>query len=456
MKTLRPYQITDAEFIKNNVAVGVFNQQRTGKTPTVLSALNDLKPDYTVVICPSSIVYQWASQIEEWTDLKARPIVGVAKKRSELLSNWTKDEILIISYDTFKSTSRYEGEIDKILKFKPKCIVLDEAHRIGKRGTAVNNAIKKTNKIPRRIALTATPATNKAEDIYPILNWLRKDLFPSYWKGFIDRFFHKEVKVLPYATLTEVGSLTPDGAKELQQIMNTFCIRRTRKEVMPWLKEIGVDVISLPLTPKQIKYMDDLANYHHTETVYTQGVLDRCIRYRQICNDPKLLNLKGTSPKTDWIKQFLQDYPDTPVLIFSKFTSYLKKLAEELGTTNIIAGDTQLKQRETLRNQFQHGIINVLLINTDSGKEGLTLDRAEVTIFTDTYPPVADILQARDRMTATTEDKADKPAKVIELIMKDSFEEEIHELVQNNMTEVDLVNNFNKYIGGKKHEGNRI
>lgn len=72
---------------------------------------------------------------------------------------------------------------------------------------------------------------------------------------------------------------------------------------MTWLPNNNDPVIiELPLTKYQEKYITELESVFETEHVETQGVLDRIIRIRQICTDPGILNLKGKSPKTEWIK----------------------------------------------------------------------------------------------------------------------------------------------------------
>ena len=112
---------------------------------------------------------------------------------------------------------------------------------------------------------------------------------------------------------------------------------------------------------------------------------------------------------------------------------------------NIIIGDTTPKNREKIKQDFQNGKLNLLLINIDAGKEALTLDRAEKAIFTDKYPPVGDIQQAEDRFIATTIDKASKPHTIVELMMADSYDEELYKLIKERKSETDVINNYKNY-----------
>ena len=148
----------------------------------------------------------------------------------------------------------------------------------------------------------------------------------------------------------EIGDYKPGMQQQLQHTLSLIATNKKRKEVMQWLPEKDRMLIKLPLTPQQNKYLSELSLYFETEHVVTQGTLDRLIRYRQICLDPKLLNLKGESPKTQWIIQYIKDYPKKPIIIFSKFTSYIKQLQMTLGLNKIelglIIGETPIEKRK--------------------------------------------------------------------------------------------------------------
>ena len=105
-----------------------------------------------------------------------------------------------------------------------------------------------------------------------------------------------------------------------------------------------------------------------------------------------------------------------------------------------------------MKNDFQNGKIKLLLLNIKAAKEGITLDSANVAIFTDKYPPVGDILQAEDRFVATTKDKKDTGHTIIDLVMSGTYEESIQQLLKENASDIDIINNYIKYIGGDQHE----
>lgn len=453
---LRPYQQEDVNFLSGLKCAACFNEQRTGKTPTILHVLMKRKLRKALIICPASALYPWKDAFVQWTGKPCVIVAGTAKQKKQALLDWKYGAV--VSYDTFKLINRKgtkSGMVYDILACNPEVVVVDEAHRMRNPGTATAEAIFKTINVPARYALTGTPTLNKAHEIYSVLHWLFPDQYHSEW-GFYHTYFHVLAQSFNDKSFNVIGDFRPLMKEALQYALDGFSTQRKRKEVMPWLPDKDYQPVHLPLTTAQARHIKELEEMFETEHIVTQGILDRLIRMRQICLSTQLLALGNDSPKMEWIIQFLQDYPDIPVLIFSKFTQWLKLLEQELpGNIGVIVGDTPKVTRAKNVNNFQSGKLNVLLINIDAGKEALTLDRAEAIIFTDKFPPVGDLQQAEDRFVSTTIDKADKPHVIYELMMADSYEEQIYLMLAQRASEIDVINDYNKYIKERSTHGNR-
>ena len=458
-KSLRNYQINDAKFLASIPFSACFNEQRTGKTPTALEVikLRRLQEERILIITTASSLYQWKEEYETWLGKNCVVCTGTPTNKLKAIGSWTHG--LVVSLDSFKETASRSGLIEPILSREPKMVILDEAHKIKNPKSANAKAVFKTKNIPYRLALTGTPAQGKPYDVYSILKFLYPSDFGSYWK-FIDEYFEIQNNVVwqngrPRHFKT-YDNFKPDKAAQLQEILNKFSTQRKRKDVMPWLPDKFYQKVRLSPTREQKKYLKELEETYKTGDIITTGTLDRLVRYRQICLDPTLLNLNGKSPKTEWILQYLKDYPDEQIIIFSKFTSYLIKLSEELETTwALLVGATPAKQRGEFIKDFQTGKFKVFLINIDAGKEALTLDAAETTIFTDKYPPIGSIEQAEDRFIASTEEKAHKAHKIVELMIADTFDEQIYKLLEKRKSETDIINNYAKYIKERSNTNER-
>lgn len=453
-ENLRDYQQRDAEFIAQRFASALFNEQRTGKTPTVLQAIRRKGIQKVLVVAPASALYQWRDEYSRWLKVPCLVCHGTAKQRKQTIAQWTHG--LIISYDTLKLINRGNkttGELHNILDQNPEAVILDEAHRIRNRKTATARAAFALSKIPFRVALTGTPTPNKPEEIWSILHFLYPKSFRSYW-NFIYEYFYtgQESNPLTGQTYINIFGLNDHGRAMMPKILSRIATNRKRKDVMTWLPDKDYIYVNLPITKEQARYLDELEQLWETEDVATQGVLDRLIRYRQICLDPGLLELRGSSPKTEWLMQYLKDYPERPTIVFSKFTSYLVHLYDTQlkDKAELIIGATPVQRRREICNAFQNGELNLMLINIDAGKESLTLDRCEAIIFTDRYPPVGDISQAEDRFVSSTPDKADKPHLIYILSIKDSYDEEINKLIAARYSETDIINNYRNYVRKKE------
>ncbi len=458
-KSLRKYQIDDAKFLASIPCSACFNEQRTGKTPTALEVikLRRLQEERILIITTASSLYQWKEEYEKWLEKPCQICAGTPSQKLKAIGLWTHG--LIVSLDSFKATENREGLIEPILSREPKMVILDEAHKIKNPKSANAQAVFKTKNIPYRLALTGTPAQGKPYDVYSILRFLFPSDFSSYWR-FIDEYFEIQDNVVwqngrPRHFKT-YDNFKPDKAAQLQEILNTFSTQRKRKDVMPWLPDKFYQSIKLQPSREQKRYLKELEETYKTEDIVTTGVLDRLVRCRQICLDPALLGLQGKAPKTEWIKQYIKDYPDEQIIIFSKFTSYLIKLSEELDTSwAMLIGSTPAKQRGKFIKDFQAGKFKVFLINIDAGKEALTLDAAETTIFADKFPPIGSIEQAEDRFIASTEEKAHKAHKIIELMIADTFDEQIYHLLEKRKSETDIINNYNQYIKERSKSNGR-
>ena len=459
MPKLRPYQKEDALKLAKLKCSACLNEQRTGKTPTALGIMHYQNRKKILIVCPAVAAYSWKESFEEWLKRPCIVLDGTPKQRKEKLKQWTDG--LVITFDTLKLVNRVDketgktkksGELINILHLQGliDAIIVDEFHRARNRKTLTAKALFKLIKeIPYRVALTGTPAYAKNEDIWTMLHFLYPELFPNYW-GFIDEYFTINMKWTPNGMARQIGAMRPEKEKKLQVFLNKIATQRKQHDpdVMPWLPDKPVPIkIKLPATKGQTKHLEMLMEYFETENIICKQPIDRLIRYRQICQDPRLLELKGGSAKTEWLTQYYKDYPGRPTIVFSTFTSYLNLLASECPTSHaLITGETTLKERKDIENRFQNGEIDTLFINIKAGKESLTLDRAEAMVFLDKFPPAGDISQASERFTATREDRKDIPKTIYELMIKDTYDEEIYYAIEEDKSATDVLNSFMEYI----------
>ena len=447
---LRDYQNEDVEKMLSNGCIGNFSEQRTGKTPTTCVSLSKRGLKHILIICPASLCYVWKKAWEEWTGEKAY----VMQSTKDTL-NIHYDTALIVNFEKFRGTKNKDDVCQQIIKWKPEAVVVDEAHRMKDRKSLTAQRLQHFLNIPVRIALTGTPATNRPWDVWSILHWLFPDEYRSYW-NFVNEYFEEEIIWVAGNPHRQPARFKRGMEYVLQQKLDNKCVQHKRDEVMKWLpKEEEATEVILPATPEQLKAIDSLINFFEYKDIITQTVLDNLIRIRQICAAPKILGLKGKSPKLEWLKQYLKDYPEEKVLVFSNSKKFLRLISTEITQEHhLICGDVNPKNRLEYVEEFQKGKISVLLCQTQACKEGLTLDAADTSIFLDVYPPSADYLQAKDRMIPTTEERV-KPKKLIHVMMQDTYDVQCYRLVERNVDETAIINDYKKYIEERRKKNGR-
>lgn len=445
---LRPYQRVDIHFLSKIPHAGMFNEQRTGKTPTLISLMKLKKFSKVVLAVPAGLTLNWEEEWNKWHgEIKAIVIKGGKKAREKLYEKALKQEhfVLIISYDTLKA----EGEIENLLKASKTgqidALAIDEAHLIRNRKSQRTKAVKKLGGYAKhRYALTGTPSVKDGYDVWSILNFLYPDKFSSYW-AFLDRYFEMKKNIFS-------ESKQPTGRyirrQELEDTLALMSTNRKRKEVMHWLPDKTYQTIPIELTPKQRKaYNDIMDTFEYIEDretiVSVPSVLAQSVRLRQVCLAPSLLGIKAPSAKEQFLLEWLENNPE-PVIVFSYFTSYLKHL-ELLIEENLnewacmIHGEMSREQRQQSKEDFQSGKARILLANIKAAGTGHTLDRAETTIFLDKEWNPTDNIQAEDRMIPTTKERNHK-THVISLVAKGTYDEYIDDLLRHKFNVTEIVN----------------
>jgi SNF2 family DNA or RNA helicase len=436
-KRLRPYQQTDINFLMQLPNAGVFNEQRTGKTPTTLKLIEAEGHEKIMVICPASLVLQWEKEVKTWTSLPCTVITQGKQKRLKSYMEWnSKKGFLILSKDTAKA------DLNHLKNEGNYVLIVDESAFLRNYKSLQSKAIFDLGKnAVKKLALTGTPGTNKGSDCYGILHFLFPEMFPSYWQ-FLDRYF-KQWKT-PWGTQEVSGYKRKE---ELQEILDLISVQRKRSEVMKWVEPKVYQSISVEMGVKQRKAYEEMLHLFTVDEagVDASGVLAQLTRLRQICLAPELLDIKAPSAKEQFILEWLEDNPDEQVIIFSNFSSYLKKLHDKImkfDNLGMIIGETTKEHRAKVVDYFQSGKIRIILANIQAAGTGLTLDAAGTVIFLDRDYTVSSNQQAEDRIVPTTQ-QANQSCTIIDVVCKNSIDEHINDLLSKKQNIIKVINDYN-------------
>lgn len=437
---LRPYQRADVERLKKMEVAGIFNEPRTGKTPTLITLMKELGTKRNLIVAPASLLWNWAKEFEDWyPECGVFVLAGTPGKRTAILQDYLgrpEATVLIVSKNL------WNNEWEKFSKIKPfDLTAIDEAHFLRNYKTATSKAIFKI-KSHRKYALTGTPTVKHAADIHGILHFLNPQKHRSYWT-FVDRYFEQSTDWMGHKVVENVRK---DREQELGELIALISTQRKRKDVMQWLPEKQRSTFPVQMGTKQQKLYDEMAKFFSSEDGETmsdaQNVITQLMRLRQLCLDPRLLGFEVVGAKTEALLEYLDDHRE-PIVIMSMFTSYLKLLKpfiEKLGLkVGFIHGEQTNAEKDTAKTLFQEGRIDILLCNIISAGVGHTLDRSGCVIFTDkAWNPIEND-QAEDRVCPTTEAKNHKH-EIITFTCHGTIDARIDELLSQKISLTSYVN----------------
>ena len=431
--TLRGYQKYGFHWLRALDACGfggiLADDMGLGKTLQIITLLLDEKLSVSrkvpsLVIAPSSLIYNWENEIKRFAPMLDSVIVaGTKSVRRDILNHYSDYDVLITSYDLLKR------DIDMYKDMAFRFQVIDEAQNIKNYATDNAKSVKKIN-AQTRFALTGTPIENRLSELWSIFDFLMPGFLYTYPK-FREKFER------PIMAEQEVGAL-----KGLTRMISPFVLRRLKKDVLKELPEKLEYDIYTKLEGKQHKLYvanamrlkklvegndDDYFNDNRME------VLSELMNLRQLCCDPSLCydDYDGESSKLEMCVDMVKTGMEAghKILLFSQFTSMLDIIAKRFDEENIsyytLTGSTPKDKRLDMVDRFNKDETNVFLISLKAGGVGLNLTGADMVIHYDPWWNVAAENQAADRAHRIGQDKV---VSVFRLISKDTVEESIRGL----------------------------
>ena len=214
--TLFPYQKEGVIGILRAGRVLLADDMGLGKTIQAIAAVEVFAKYFGVsrvlIICPTSLKYQWKSEIRKFTGRDACIVEGLVHKRKDLYLQ--EDLYKIISYGVVRN------DLHLIKAWETDLVILDEAQRIKNWQTRTAQSVKKIES-KYAIVTTGTPLENRISELHSIVEFV-----DMYKLGPLFRFLDN------HQILDENGKMT--GYRNLRSIHKTLddiLIRRTKKEI---------------------------------------------------------------------------------------------------------------------------------------------------------------------------------------------------------------------------------
>lgn len=191
----------------------------------------------TLVITPLGVVRSWIEQFEKWAPhLNVIAINNRNRTPFETAVELGTHDVYIMHWDAVRI-------MPALTSRKWFHVIGDEIHRIQNRNAKVTGALKEI-KATFKTGLSGTPAFDKPDDLWSVLNWLYPTYWTSYWK-----YFNHHVLWADYNGYKTIIGVAHE--EELHDKMRGFYIRRKKEEVLTDLPDVYYTEKLVDLTPKQ-------------------------------------------------------------------------------------------------------------------------------------------------------------------------------------------------------------
>jgi len=384
---LYPFQKEGICFAAEKGRCIIADDMGLGKTLQAIAATELLRKESGIlsalIICPTSLKYQWKSEIEKFTGQQAWVIEGLFTKRIEQYQN-----------DYFYKIVSYNiaiNDIQEISASLPDLVILDEAQRIKNFKTKISRHIKRLNST-YSFVLTGTPLENKLEELYSIVQFTN-----PYTLGPFYRFIHEhrvtdeKGKLIGYQELNKIGT-----------VLSGTMIRRRKKDVLLQLPERMDKVLFVSMTSFQSKIHEEYKQYVAQLILkwHRQGFLNEKDRQnlmiflnmmRMVCDSTFILDRTTRhDTKIDELMNILDEVfseGSEKVVIFSQWERMTRIVAQELDARNIkfqyLHGGIPGANRGKLFENFNNDPDCKIFLSTDAGGVGLNLQAASLLINLD-------------------------------------------------------------------------
>jgi SNF2 family DNA or RNA helicase len=358
-----------------------------GKTVQAIAAVEVFARFFGVsrvlIICPTSLKYQWKSEIMKFTGREACIVEGLVHKRKGLYRQ--DDFYKIISYGVIRN------DLHLIEGLNAGLIIVDEAQRIKNWKTQTAQVVKKI-RTEYAIVTTGTPLENRIDELHSIVEFL-----DMYKLGPLFRFLHN------HQVLDESGKMT--GYRNLRTIKKSLVgllIRRTKKEIQDQLPGRIDKNFFVEMTHEQSAEHED---YYNTVAQLASkwirlGFLEEeerqllmtCLNcMRMVADSTYILDPKTNHgnkvPEVTSLIRDLMEYKGNKLVIFSQWKRMFDLLIRELKKMNVqfvyLNGDVPAIQRKKIIEQFRDNKDLRIFLSTDAGGVGVNLQQANILLNLD-------------------------------------------------------------------------
>ena len=341
--TLRTYQEFGVRYIlrQGNALLG--DEMGLGKTVQAIAAMVSLKAlgaTHFMVVCPASVLVNWAREIAQFSDL---PVTLIKGGDFEASRRWQDRGGVAVT--TYESISRFALP----QSFTFAMLIADEAHYVKNPAARRTQALLiLSRKAQRTLFMTGTPLENRVDEMCFIVSCLRPDIAG-------------EIRQMKYIS----------AAPQFREKLAPVYLRRTRENVLSELPALIEKEQWVEMTAEEWKQ-------------YMLSVMEEnFMAMRQVSWD--ISDVRRSSKAKRLLELCREAEEDgRKIIVFSFFRQTIRQVKDLLGDKALepITGSVSAARRQQIVDEFTAaGDGTVLICQVQAGGTGLNIQAASVIIF---------------------------------------------------------------------------
>lgn len=444
--TPRAYQGMIINHILDVERNGCWSSMGTGKTPSTLTALNDLqlldsRPQ--LVVAPLRVARStWPDEARKWSHLshlQVLPIIGGERER-----------LAALRQDAHIYTTNFEQLPWLVEHFEKRAwpfrtVVVDESTKLKgfrlRQGTARAKALARVahTQCDRFIELTGTPSPNGLADLWGQIWFLdRGARLGRTYDDFKKRWFEKSydgfsIEARPYAQ------------EQIQNVLRDLCLTIDAKDWFD-LRDPIVNNIYVDLPAKARAHYEDMEKRMFTEiaedqTVEAFGAAVKTMRCLHIAGGFSFYGEERQwtdlhDAKLQALDDIIEEAAGMPVLVAYQWVPTLARLKKAFPQGRQLDADPN-----TIK-QWNAGKIPVLFAHPQSAGHGLNLqDGGNILVYFDHWWNLEERMQILERVGPTRQMQAghDRPVFVHNLLAAGTVDELVLQRVETKRETQDIL-----------------
>ena len=384
---LYPYQKEGIRFAIKTGKTIIADEMGLGKTIQAIGCAEFMRKENLIssvlIVCPTSLKYQWKKEIERFTGCQSVVIEGNHLRRKKMYDDSTFYKI--VSYNSICN------DVKILRHMSTDFMIMEEAQLLKNWNTQVAQAMRRIH-ADYMVVLSGTPLENKLQELYSIVQIVNPFLLGPLHEFIADTtVLSPSGQIIGYKNLNEIG-------ERLKGVM----IRRRKSDVKLQLPSRMDSIRFVPMTKEQAGMHDEFHSVvsqivtkwnktHFLSEKDRKRLLLLLSQMRMVCDSTFILDQRSRhDTKIDELMHMVEDMienGDDKMVVFSQWERMTRLVCQELEKRGImyanLNGSVPSEKRKQLMDDFTSNPDCRIFVSTDAGSTGLNLQVASVLVNLD-------------------------------------------------------------------------